>query len=180
MTASPTTSPPEIRLVRVETYQAFFRREYPGMVTLAWTLTGSRETAEDVAQDALLALYRRWDDLDEIVSPRAFARRICANLAVSNIRRRVAEAKALARLGARAVIEGPGDDDAEVFWSEVRALPRRQAQVVALFYGCDLSVMDVAETLGMTTGTVKVHLSRARTTLATRLGTTVNDEEGSR
>ena len=57
----------------------------------------------------------------------------------------------------------------ELFWSEVRRLPRRQAQVVALFYGYDMSVADVAATLEIATGTAKTHLHRGRQTLATRL-----------
>ena len=62
----------------------------------------------------------------------------------------------------------PVDDD-EAFWELVRALPRRQAQSVALHYLFDLSVADVAATLGIAEGSVKVHLSRARQTLAARL-----------
>ena len=61
----------------------------------------------------------------------------------------------------------PADED---FWAEVRALPRRQAQVVALHYVYDLSVADVARTLEMSEGTAKTHLSRARTSLARVLG----------
>ena len=62
--------------------------------------------------------------------------------------------------------------DGDRFWSEVRRLPKRQAQVTALFYALDLPVSEVAHTLGCADGTVKVHLSRARAELATRLGTT--------
>lgn len=43
--------------------------------------------------------------------------------------------------------------------------PRRQAQVVALQYLYDLGVADVAATLEVSEGSVKVHLSRARATL---------------
>ena len=46
----------------------------------------------------------------------------------------------------------------------------RQAQVVALFYGYDMSVADLAATLEMSTGTAKTHLHRGRQTLAARLG----------
>ena len=57
----------------------------------------------------------------------------------------------------------PADED---FWSAVRKLPRRQAQVVALHYIYDLSVADVAATLEIGEGTAKTHLSRARGSLA--------------
>ena len=65
-----------------------------------------------------------------------------------------------------------GADDE--FWREVRQLPRRQAQVTALFYALDLSVADIAATLDCAEGTVKAHLFRARTVLAERL---LPDEE---
>jgi RNA polymerase sigma-70 factor (ECF subfamily) len=68
-----------------------------------------------------------------------------------------------------AVEQLPGDSAR--FWGEVRRLPRRQAQAVALFYALDLPVTEVAATLGCAEGTVKVHLSRARAELSSRLGT---------
>jgi RNA polymerase sigma-70 factor (ECF subfamily) len=98
---------------------------------------------------------------------------------VSGIRRRVAEARALARLAARAAppAELALEDDA--FWRAVRALPRRQAQVVALRYVEDRSLADIAEILECAEGTVKAHLFKARHALAATLGVAVNDEEGS-
>jgi RNA polymerase sigma-70 factor (ECF subfamily) len=66
----------------------------------------------------------------------------------------------------------PLTGDREQFWAEVRRLPRRQAQATALFYALDLPVSEVAATLGLAEGTVKVHLSRARTELADRLAAT--------
>ncbi|MDP9219733.1 MAG: ECF-type sigma factor, partial [Actinomycetota bacterium] len=57
----------------------------------------------------------------------------------------------------------------------VRSLPRRQAQVVALFYLYDLSVADVAATLELSEGSVKTHLSRARAALAERFATAGGD-----
>jgi RNA polymerase sigma-70 factor (ECF subfamily) len=55
------------------------------------------------------------------------------------------------------------------FWAEVRRLPRRQKQVIALHYIYDMAVSEIAETVGCAEGTVKVHLSRGRATLAQRM-----------
>jgi RNA polymerase sigma-70 factor, ECF subfamily len=55
-------------------------------------------------------------------------------------------------------------------WRAVRALPRRQAQVIALRYVADASVAEIAETLGLAEGTVKAQLHRGRQALAARLG----------
>ena len=51
----------------------------------------------------------------------------------------------------------------------MRALPRRQAQVVALFYVDDRSVADIALVLECAEGTVKAHLHKARGALAVAL-----------
>ena len=60
-------------------------------------------------------------------------------------------------------------DDGLDVWNEVRRLPRRQAQVVALTYLDDLSRSAVAEILDCGEETVETHLERARRTLASRL-----------
>ena len=66
-----------------------------------------------------------------------------------------------------AVAELP-EPDAQV-WRAVRALPRRQAQVIALRYVADASVAEIAQTLGLAEGTVKAQLHRGRQALAVRL-----------
>jgi RNA polymerase sigma factor (sigma-70 family) len=142
-------------------FEAFYRAEMPRLVALARGLC-----ADDVAQEAMLAAYRHWPRVRDLDRPDAYVRRACANLAVSAFRRRLVEVRALARLGQRREDPAALTDDAEEFWVRVRALPPRQAQVVALHYLFDLSVDDVAATLEVSPGTVKVHLSRARATLA--------------
>jgi RNA polymerase sigma-70 factor (ECF subfamily) len=62
------------------------------------------------------------------------------------------------------------DVEAELdLWREVRQLPRRQAQTVALMYLNGLSRRDVAQVLGCSEETVKTHLDRAKKTLSARL-----------
>jgi RNA polymerase sigma factor (sigma-70 family) len=103
-------------------------------------------------------------------------RRVVANRSVSSLRRRAAEAKALARsaLGRRIELPDLGSSDPE-FWDAVRSLPRRQSQVVALFYLEDLPIADVADILEMSPGTVKRHLHDGRLALARRLA--IQEEE---
>ena len=55
------------------------------------------------------------------------------------------------------------------FWRAVRGLPKLQRGVVALHYVDDLSVAEVADVLGVSIGTVKTSLSRARSSLAPAL-----------
>ena len=154
-----------------EAFEDFYRREYVSVVGLAYALSGSRSGAEDLAQEAFLAAHRNWQTIGAYQRPGAWVRRVVANLSVSAFRRRIAEAKALARaaFGERTDLPDLGAADPD-FWSAVRSLPRRQAQVVALFYLEDLPISDVAQILKMTPGTVKRHLHNGRQTLARRLG----------
>jgi RNA polymerase sigma-70 factor (ECF subfamily) len=153
-----------------EVFEEFYAREYPAVVGLAYALSGSRWGAEDLAQEAFLAAHRDWERIGSYEQPGAWVRRAVANLSVSAFRRRAAEAKALARvaLGRGEAAPDLAAADPE-FWAAVRALPPRQAQVVALYYLEDRSVADVADILEMTLGTVKRHLYDARRSLARRL-----------
>jgi RNA polymerase sigma-70 factor (ECF subfamily) len=145
----------------LESFEEFYATEYPAVVGLAYALSGNRWVAEDLAQEAFLAAYEQ---------PGSWVRRVVANLSVSAFRRRLAEAKALGRI---ALHQAPtvaelSAEDAE-FWRAVRALPRRQAQVVALHYLEDRPVAEIADALGIASGTVKKHLHDGRRELARRL-----------
>jgi RNA polymerase sigma-70 factor (ECF subfamily) len=134
--------------------------------------------AEDLAQEAFLAAHRDWHRIGRYDQPGAWVRRVVANKSVSVIRRRTAEARALARAAVfaeRELLPDLGGSD-PTFWSEVRALPRRQAQVVALYYLEDRSVAEIGDILELTTGTVKRHLFDARQRLAQRLGSETQEE----
>jgi DNA-directed RNA polymerase specialized sigma24 family protein len=80
-----------------ETFEDFYRREYTPVVGLAYALSGSRSSAEDLAQEAFFAAHRNWEKIASYDQPGAWVRRVVANLSVSAFRRRVTEAKAIAR-----------------------------------------------------------------------------------
>ena len=77
--------------------------------------------AEDVAQEAMLVAYRRWRELDDLERPDLWVRRTCANLAVSQFRRRLVEmpGRRPARRGRR---QSPVEltEAGEAFWTAVR------------------------------------------------------------
>lgn len=157
-------------------FDDFYRQHFPRLVPLARALCGPG-IAEDIAQEAMLAAYRNWARVSEMEVPEAWVRRTCANLAVSAFRRRVSEVKVLLRIG-RDVDRPALSRDDEAFWSAVRALPKRQAQAAALRYLYDMSVAEVAETLDISAGSVKQHLTRARTVLITELHLTPGQVSG--
>lgn len=150
--------------------------EYGRVLAVALALCGNPATAQDITQEAFLVVLRKLGG-GGIDNPAAYVRGVAANMARSVVRRRLAELRALARVGSQVAPASPVGgmpEDSEQFWAAVRSLPARQAVVAALFYADDLSVAEIAACLGMAEGTVKAHLSRARSALATRLG--VSDE----
>jgi RNA polymerase sigma-70 factor (ECF subfamily) len=157
-------------LVSSSAFEQLYRRDYGRLVALAYGLSGSRSAAEELAQEAFLAAHRRWNEIGAYADPAAWLRRVVVNRSVSAARRRVAEALAVARLGARRELPDALPEHDEAVWRAVRALPRRQAQVVALHYIDDRAVADIAGILGCAEGTVKAHLHQARQSLARTLG----------
>ena len=147
------------------TFEELYRREHGPLLRLAWTMTGRRELAEELVQDAMLAVHRDWDRVSRYESPGGFARRVLLNASTSAARRRGVEARALASVPADDVHrdELPPDDS---FWAALRSLPERQAHAVALHYLEDLPVSEIARVLDIAEGTVKVHLHRGRLALA--------------
>lgn len=170
-----------MKLARSEVgFSAFYEAEYRGVVALAYGLTGSAWAAEELAQEAFIVVHGRWDEVASLESPAAWVRRVAMNKAVSVLRRRSAEARAVLRLTGQRRLAQPMEVLDEAFWREVRALPARQAQSLALHYVEDRSTAEIAEILGISAATVKVHLHRGRQSLAQRLGCAYDDTmEGS-
>lgn len=81
-------------------FDDFYRAELPRLVALARALCGGA-AADDVAQEAMLAAYRRWRQVSELEHPEAWVRRACSNLAMSQYRRRLVELRAVTRLARR-------------------------------------------------------------------------------
>lgn len=151
-------------------FNAFYVVEFPRMVDIAYALSGSRLAAEDLAQDAMVTAHEQWYWVGTLDRPGAWVRRVVIRKAASLYQRRKAEARALARLGPlRGTTMPRPDAEAEHVWREVRRLPKRQVEAVALFYLDDLSISEAAEVMGCAENTVKAHLHQARQTLSKRL-----------
>jgi RNA polymerase sigma-70 factor (ECF subfamily) len=154
-----------------ETFEATFVREYPKMVAIAAAVSGSRADAEDIAQEALSRLHRRWFQVRGFDKPGAWLRRITINLALSRRRRLASEARAVLRLSSRSTSvtlpETRADD--EHVWHLVAGLPPRQRAAIALHYLEDRPIDEIAEILDISPSTARVHLHRARETLGRQL-----------
>lgn len=131
------------------------------MVALALGMTGDRETARDLAQEAMLRGYQHWERIESFERPGTWVRRVLINLATDHHRRRGVERRRSAHLDEPSpeVLPDPAD---ERWWAAVRALPDRQRAVVALHYLEDRPIAEVADILGIAEGTVKSSLAKAR------------------
>lgn len=156
-------------VMQIDSFERFYRSQYGPTVGLAFQLTGRRDVAEDLVQEGMLRAYREWGRISSYERPDLWLRRAVVNLATSRWRRQRTAARSLFGLARPADVPAVSAETMEI-WRQVRQLPRRQAEVIALYYGCDLSVDEVAASLGCSPGTVRSHLVRARTALAGLLG----------
>jgi RNA polymerase sigma-70 factor (ECF subfamily) len=125
-----------------------------------------RHTAEDLAAETMARVYARWRTLRDVSYQEAWAVRVATNLALNVVRR--------GRPPVPDPRPAPSTEDVVVLRADlvdaVRALPRRQREVVALSYLADLPEADVAAALGISTGSVKTHLHRGLAALRTSIG----------
>lgn len=159
------------------TFDEFFRTEYPRLVPMLRALTGDRQRAEDIAQEALWKAQRDWERISHFERPGGWVRRVALNASANVRRSQRREAAALSRIGIdRRAAEEPAPDDADRLWGLVRALPEQQRWAIVLHYVEDRSVADIADILGCSDGTVKTHLSRGRAALARTLHDDIRTE----
>ena len=147
-----------------------FEDAFPELVLpafrVALRILGDVAEAEDVAAEALARTLRSWDRVRDLPYRKAWVVKVASNLAVDRVRRRPP------RLDA----PGHSPDIAEAvtlrlaLGAALRALPRRQCQVVAMRYLAGLTEAEVARSLGISPNSVKKHTGRGVTTLRTRLG----------
>jgi RNA polymerase sigma-70 factor (sigma-E family) len=139
-------------------------------------MTGDAGDAEDLVQETLLRVARRWNRVRFMDHPAAYARRVLINLVLHDADRRSRQraelwphdgaAEAADESAARALQEV--DDLAEFRWALAR-LPARQRAVLVLRYWADRPAAEVADILGCSEGTVTSTASRAAARLAETL-----------
>ncbi|WP_328415223.1 SigE family RNA polymerase sigma factor [Streptomyces violaceus] len=154
-------------------FHAFFERHYAELSRLAYLLTGESDTADDLAADALLALWHRWDRVRAADHPAAYARGVVANLARTRIRSAVRERRRIALFWSQREENTENPDVAGVVdvQEALRRLPFRKRACVVLRHAFDLSEKDTALALGVSVGTVKSQTSKGIAELQRLLGT---------
>lgn len=138
---------------RLAAFDALCRREYPLVVRTAYLITGDREEAADVAQEAFARAYQHWRKVRTMDRPGAWLQRVASNLAISWRRR----ARWRSRLAEVPEVEAQDPDvTEEMVLMEALSLlaPAQRAAIVLRFYA-DQSVAQTARALGKRPGTVR-------------------------
>ena len=161
-----------------DAFTMLFRAHYPAVFRFALYMTGDRERAGDVTQDAFVWLIHHPDEFDPV---RGGLAAFLGGVARKFLRRRLQEDRrwlpfdqdAAARLEQAGGSNAPGEiaeaQDAADLWKAVARLPERYREVVVL---CDLeekSSQEAAALLGCAVGTVWSRLSRAHELLFRKL-----------
>ena len=153
-------------------FDPFFHIHFDKVARAASLVTRDAAAGQDLAQEAFTRLLERWGDMESDDHARNFAFKVAINLARSHIRKHGREfLYGLRRPGDPG---GTSHVDASDAWFEVvgalgRLSARQRACVVLVDYA-DIDSQGAAEILGMSAGTVRVHLMRGRRALREGLG----------
>jgi RNA polymerase sigma factor (sigma-70 family) len=158
----------------------FCKSEWPRLVGSLSLYVGTRELAEDLAQETLLRVCRRWRTVRHADSPSAWAHRVAFNLAKSNGRREATWRRLRPRFEVPANHHVEHNDaDIVSVRDAVTELPLPQRAAIVLRYFAGMSVREVAEVMHCPENTVKTHTRRGLESLR-RLGLTDDGDSESR
>lgn len=149
-------------------FSAFASARAAALLRFAYLLTGDHHHAEDLLQTVLAEVYLRWDRM-HFPGPEAYVRRALINTYISWSRRSSWFERPVARVPDRPARIDDRAEDHEDLWRHLRDLPARQRAVVVLRFYEDLSVHETAQILGISSGSVKSHTSRALDALRVQL-----------
>jgi len=158
-----------------EAVSMLFSAHYRPLVRLAVLLLHDNSVAEDVVQDAYVALHRRWWRLRDADKAHAYLRTSVVNGARSALRHRSVADRYVARGGTGEQTVASAETGAlsllrhrEVL-EAVRRLPTRQREAIVLRYYAELSEAEIADAMGVSRGAVKSHASRGMAALRSSL-----------
>jgi RNA polymerase sigma-70 factor (sigma-E family) len=149
-----------------------YAMHYRTLVRLASFLVRDQPTAEEVVQDAFVAMAGGWQRLRDAEKALAYLRQTVVNKSRSVLRHRTVVDKNLqkappdmpsAEHGALVLLER------SAVVSALRELPDRQREAIVLRYYADLSEAEIAHAMGISRGAVKSHTARGMAALRAAL-----------
>jgi RNA polymerase sigma-70 factor, ECF subfamily len=151
-------------------FRSFYAAERPRLVRALYLLTGSLADAEDVAQEAMVRIFERWEHVRGMDSATGYLYRTALNLNHRRVRRLLLGAQ---RLGASLddspdpAIRAEARGDVR---RALRALSRGHREVLVLHEWLELDAAEVGRALGIAPGSARSRLHRARASFRAHLG----------
>ncbi len=151
-----------------------FDREGTSLVRLARVFCDDRDAAEDLVQEAFIRLHRSAGTIRDLGRAPAFLRSIVINLARDHNRRGLMSLRHRGTTERAIVTPGPSDravadEETAGVLGALRTLPDRQRACLVLRYYEELSIAEIASTLGISENSVKTHCRRGLAALESRL-----------
>lgn len=172
---TPTLIVREVLLDADSALEELYVAHWRGLVRLAVLLLRDQGAAEEVVQDSFVAMHLRWRSLRDPDKALAYLRQSVVNRSRSALRHRGVVERYVASqppvLSPAEAADAPAlaHDRRDAILDALRALPTRQREVLVLRHYLELSETEIAETLGISRGSVKAHASRGTAALRTLL-----------
>jgi RNA polymerase sigma factor (sigma-70 family) len=143
-------------------FDGFYRREHTRLYRSLLLIGRSRPEAEDVAHEAFVRVFERWDRVSEMEAPRAYLYRTAFNLQRNMLRRASRRARRLLfERGIEDDFSASATDRAAVL-DFLRRLPTPQREALVLTDLVGMSSKEAAEALGIQPDAVRARVHRAR------------------
>jgi RNA polymerase sigma-70 factor (sigma-E family) len=147
---------------------ALYSAQYRSLVRLATLLVRDVATAEEVVQDAFVAMHGAWRRLREPEKALSYLRQSVVNRSRSVLRHRAVVEK----YAPKGLPDAPSAENGAIVELErsavvkaLSALPTRQREALVLRYYGDLSEAEIAQSMGISRGAVKSHTARGMAAL---------------
>jgi RNA polymerase sigma factor (sigma-70 family) len=152
-------------------FEGFFQTEHERLFQALYLLTGNRYEADDLAQEALMRAYERWDRVGSMDSPVGYVYRTALNLHRSRLRKVAIRAR---RVFALIPIEDASESVAasDKVHRALAAIPEAQRAALVLIEWLGLDSEEAGRVLGIDASSVRGRLHRGRDSLRKRLGDT--------
>jgi RNA polymerase sigma-70 factor (sigma-E family) len=163
-------------------FVAYYAARAVRLRNTAYLLCGDWHLAEDLTQVTFTKLYRAWPRLDRHEALDQYTRQVLLRTFLDERQRPWRREKPTSPEDVvldTAVPEVHGSEDRAVLRDALQRVPKRRRAVLVLRFWADLSVEQVADALGCTTGTVKSQTSRGLADLREALGDALEDFKGS-
>jgi RNA polymerase sigma-70 factor, ECF subfamily len=146
-----------------ETFEGFFEATHQRLFTALCLITGERYEAEEIAQEAFLRVFERWERVAELDDPESYVFRVAMNVFRNRYRRAALAVRRSLSLAPQASDDLAAVEARDEVIRLLRPLPPRQRAALLATSILDLSADDAGHLLGMRPATVRALASRART-----------------